>query len=125
MRAIKHTNTENIEMAKYTELKISSFQKFTKSEYIHGAYNADLAGYECGRFTHVRILKSTKYKGLWDVKILWEDAGQFETVSWGHGTLEDAKYWIVQRSDKADQLAAMEAANDDAFYAAHPHLERI
>ncbi len=112
-------------MAKYTELKISSFQKFTKSEYINGAYNADLAGYECGRFTQVRIIKSIKNEGLWDVKILWENAGKFETVSWGHETLEDAKYWAVQRSDKADQLAAMDAANDDAFYAAHPHLARI
>lgn len=112
-------------MAKYTELKISSFLKFTKSEYIHGAYNADLEGWECGRFTQVRIIKSVKHAGLWDVMILWEDAAHFEIVARGHDTLEDAKYWIVQRSDKADQLAAMEAANDDAFYAAHPHLERI
>lgn len=109
-------------MAKYDELTISTIQKFNKSEYVKGAYKADLSGYECGRFCAVRILKNSDNASLWDVQILWEDAAFLETVSRGHSSLHDAKYWILQRSDKAEQLAHMEQENDRRFYAAHPHL---
>lgn len=112
-------------MAKFIELKTSSIQKFTKSTLVRSALSAELNGWECGAFTAVRILKNSATPSLWDVAVLWENACKFDIVCQGHETLEDAKRWAIGRSDKSDQLDAMDAANEDAFWAAHPHLDRI